>query len=201
LSKKIFCPQLWGGVVMDIGCGNGYYTSQFATVAQHIDAFDTNELALLFAKIRNSSENIDYSTEVEFKKKYNAIIFNDSLELNNSWQSLYDEAYKHLLPDGKIFITTPIFKNKNNVLINLFSKTDLSSKKSINSIKLIEKSFSFKKAYNKSFIEELEAKLKHESSPHTKTKFFLTSNSWIYQIFLNTDYCNHILFEIQSKKI
>lgn len=202
IVRKKIIPFLLEKDVLDIGCGNGYYTSLYATFAHHVDAYDTNEEALLFAGTRNAQQNITYTLgNPTDTKKYDAIIFNDSLELNNPWETLYMKACTQLVPGGHIFITAPLFKKKNR--FETFLNQILARPQKYPRIMIadLERSFSFKKGYNQTFISQLEALLAKNYNSYKKTTFVLGARPLLSRLFWNTSTCDHVLFDIEPKNL
>jgi SAM-dependent methyltransferase len=72
-------------VVLNIGCGDGFYDSLFySEVAKHIDAVDIDKSAIRFALNNNSSEKIQFH-ELDIignelpKKSYNVVVMDGSI--------------------------------------------------------------------------------------------------------------------------
>lgn len=126
IIREKIVPLVVGKDILDFGCGNGFFTKQYAEVANKIDAYEVNESALLFAKDINNAQNISYRVfDEEFfnnKTKYDAIICNDSLEVNVNWEEIFDFLRSKLNPKGKIYITCPNFYPQKSIFLSLFSK-------------------------------------------------------------------------------
>jgi 2-polyprenyl-3-methyl-5-hydroxy-6-metoxy-1,4-benzoquinol methylase len=73
-----------GDTVLDIGCGNGFLTSDIAKKAGSVTAIDLSERNIEIARRDFSGDNIDYIcgdvTEFDFKKGYNVITLSNLLE-------------------------------------------------------------------------------------------------------------------------
>ncbi len=73
-----------GDTVLDIGCGNGFLTSDIAKKARSVTAIDLSERNIEIARRDFSRDNIEYIcgdvTEFNFKKDYNVITLSNLLE-------------------------------------------------------------------------------------------------------------------------
>jgi 2-polyprenyl-3-methyl-5-hydroxy-6-metoxy-1,4-benzoquinol methylase len=73
-----------GDTVLDIGCGNGFLTSDIAKKAGNVTAIDMSERNIEIARRDFSRDNIDYIcgdvTEFNFEKGYNVITLSNLLE-------------------------------------------------------------------------------------------------------------------------
>lgn len=72
------------GVVLDIGCGNGFVASQIASKAKKVTGIDTDQANITQAKKQHSRENINYvlgdATSYDFQEQYDAVVLSNVLE-------------------------------------------------------------------------------------------------------------------------
>lgn len=105
--------------IMDLGCGNGWFSAQLSKVTDHsfscVDVnftelkqgaglFNSNKLKFIYADV----------FEVEFPKSFfDLIILNSSLQYFESVNSLTKQLFNFINPDGEIhIIDSPIYKEK-----------------------------------------------------------------------------------------
>lgn len=72
-----------GDTVLDIGCGNGFVTTQVAKKAGFVTGIDTDRNNIALAKkraLKNTEFIVGDATIYPFKKKYNAVILSNVLE-------------------------------------------------------------------------------------------------------------------------
>ena len=73
-----------GDTVLDVGCGNGFLTSDIARKARSVTAIDLSKSNIETAKRDFSRDNIEYVcgdvTEYDFKKGYSVIVLSNLLE-------------------------------------------------------------------------------------------------------------------------
>jgi SAM-dependent methyltransferase len=73
-----------GDVVLDIGCGEGFYTKRFFSErCREIDAIDVEPSAIAYAKRYNSSPKVTYMLKDavidDFPRKYNVVIWDGAI--------------------------------------------------------------------------------------------------------------------------
>jgi len=104
--------------VLEIGCGEGYYTEQIGAITSNLIATDISQNYLDKARLRNPHSIIDYICCPAEKLPFNdnffeKILMSEVIEHLIDWRQGIKEAKRVLKPGGKLIITTP---NKHSYL-------------------------------------------------------------------------------------
>lgn len=192
INRKVL-PHLAGKVVLDFGCGTGFYTKFFAAQAQQVYGIDISLPSLEMAREINNAKNIAYSETVP-NVQFDVVVFNDSLELNSGWKELFALATKNLNAGGQIYIITPSFNTKKSRTYKLALKVSglysrlfqQPTRKAQQIISSLEAGQGYFEKYERDF--DIHALGKPDSS-----YFFLQYNPLLDLFYGNTRYCNHAL--------
>ncbi len=174
---KAVLPE--NGVIIDIGCGEGYYTSEFSQSGKfEVFGIDISKDALKYAakSVKNSSFAVASAFSLPFPS--------DSADcvLSVFAPSAYGEFYRVLKPEGKLIKAVPLedhlwdlkcalykkpYKNKpekrNEELFNLVSKEEIKYKIKLTEKEDIENLFKMTPYYYKTGREDAERLLSLES--------------------------------------
>ena len=106
---RCFGPQ---AVVLDAGCGSGYGTAEFATVAASVTAFDISEEAVKAAReqyartgvrwLRAGCESLPFADG-----SFDLVVAFEVIEHLERWRELLSEAKRVLKPSGVLLVSTP----------------------------------------------------------------------------------------------
>lgn len=102
-------PLTKGKNVLEVGFGTGFGTLQFASYAVQIDALESNEDAVKFARDTIDLPNINWIhsdiLEYQYLVKYDLAVMVEVLEHIHDWSAALDKVDSMLRPRGKLIIT------------------------------------------------------------------------------------------------
>jgi ubiquinone/menaquinone biosynthesis C-methylase UbiE len=98
--------------ILEIGCGEGYYTKQIGAISPNLIATDISQNYLIKAKSYNPYSIMDYiccpAEKLPFdNNSFDKILMSEVIEHLTDWQKGIEEAKRILKPGGKLIITTP----------------------------------------------------------------------------------------------
>lgn len=99
-----------GGILLEVGCGNGGMTELFSAKVDFITAMDISKdsLAQLEAKKIENIETIESLIENFItEKRYDWIVMSEVIEHLRNPEKAIKNLYNLLAPNGKLLITTP----------------------------------------------------------------------------------------------
>lgn len=100
------------GTILDIGCGDGYFTSLLAGHFKNtnIEGYDFSATGIRFANEFNKYKNVRFFCENAFSRngKFDLIVATDVIEHLFDIGGFLNDCKKHLKPGGEIFVSTPI---------------------------------------------------------------------------------------------
>jgi len=120
LIRRLQAPILWkmldlkkDDVVLDLGCGPGYFSFEIAKIAQNTVGVDMNEKVIGFAPIFSNrrkglifivgmAENIPFSSNT-----FNKILMSSVLQMVKNDSIVLKECRRVLKKDGKIILSVP----------------------------------------------------------------------------------------------
>lgn len=205
-------PNIQNKVVMDIGCGDGCYTVLYAEHASRVLAYDANPEAIRFATALHARANVTYQANVTShipSETVDIIIFNDSLELNEKWTVLLEEALAMLRPQGKIFITCPRFRRaswKERLILKAASFIQKLCHPRVTYLKgyvtqmiqTLESPFAYKSHYQRDFPTHVENFLDEKKLVHTVTPFLLRESTGVFAFLPRQRFGDHLLICVHA---
>jgi len=109
-SIKPLTPYLKNKIVLDLGCGDGYWSIALAKVAKHVYAIDQEKYFVNSAKTFSRKRNISYivgdACAIPFNKCFDFIWCSQVIEHVHDDRKVFQEMKRVLKPEGLIFITT-----------------------------------------------------------------------------------------------
>lgn len=103
--------------ILEIGCGNGWFSAQIAPLSSHTVGLDvgTTELDQAFRCFSSDHVSFICSTDLELlpTESFDLIVFNASIQYFELNPSFWQQLYALLLPHGEIhLIDSPIYTQK-----------------------------------------------------------------------------------------
>ena len=107
IKEKLFdlVGDYSGKTILDLGCGIGVFSKDFSVKAKKVVGLDISEKCIEYAKIKNSSDNIDYFTmdinNLNLNKEKFDIVFSDMVfNYIEDYNKLLLNIYELLNDDG-----------------------------------------------------------------------------------------------------
>lgn len=109
------CPK---DKVLEVGCGEGYYTKQIGAITSNLIATDISQNYLIKAKSYNSHQINGYVCcpveKLPFAdNSFNKVLMSEVIEHLSDWEKGVKEIWRVLKPDGNLVVATP---NKHSYL-------------------------------------------------------------------------------------
>jgi ubiquinone/menaquinone biosynthesis C-methylase UbiE len=140
---KATLQMIEGNIVLDVGCGVGFFAHQIASKASKVVAIDSLETSIEIAKDFLSLPNIDFLVGDLFQLKFagssfDCILFLETIEHVENPAAFLKEFYRLLKPRGFLIISIPNALSYQNIILNAFlylSRTGRQRTKVINTEK------------------------------------------------------------------
>lgn len=110
-----------GEVILDVGCGVGFFSRAIAKKAKKVVAIDILESSIEIARDFNSVNNIEYIPGDLFalnfpNNTFDCIIFLETIEHVDNPTQFLQEFYRILKPDGYLILSTPNALSYTNIV-------------------------------------------------------------------------------------
>ncbi len=113
-SKDIFLLKTFSSTnldVLDLGCGKGYLSYEFAKRGNKVLAIDGSESMLDYAKTKNNHPNVNYSlsdlSKLNIKPKFDLVFAINSLVHIKTLEPILEKIRKLLKKNGKFILCFP----------------------------------------------------------------------------------------------
>lgn len=110
LALKTFCPHINGGRALELGCSDGFMTSEIASMVTHLDVVDGSKAFLAKARERNI-ENVKMHfglfENYDSEHRYDHIIASYILEHVANPVQILKNCARLLAPAGKVYVVVP----------------------------------------------------------------------------------------------
>jgi 2-polyprenyl-3-methyl-5-hydroxy-6-metoxy-1,4-benzoquinol methylase len=97
--------------ILDIGCGTGNIPFRLASLKYNVLATDIDQDTITYCRTRNLFPNLHFITAnaqmLGIEEKFNIIVCTEVIEHLSNSESVIDEIYNHLEPNGFVIISIP----------------------------------------------------------------------------------------------
>lgn len=115
----------FGATALDVGCGDGFFSSELRRLGFDVTGIDLSEVALSRARVGNPAGAFirhDVGTEFPFRSgSFDVVWCSEHLEHLFSPMFALEQVYRVLRPGGTALLTVPFHGLVKNVLIALFA--------------------------------------------------------------------------------
>ena len=110
LALRTFRPHISGGRVLELGCSDGFMTSELASMATHLDVVDGSKAFLAKARerdIKNVQFHFGLFENYDSDFRYDHIVASYILEHVGNPIQILKNCARLLAPGGKVYVVVP----------------------------------------------------------------------------------------------